>query len=374
MIKTPNLIIGAGPAGLGMAGGLRQAGLDFEIVEQSSHVGNSWRNHYDRLHLNTVKQFSFLPHLPLPDAYPTYPSRLQMVDYFDTYAATFKIKPHFKETVVATEKKAEYWIITTQTGKQFQSKNLLVASGITRIPNMPTWKGQDQFKREIIHAKSYKNAMPYKGKKVLVVGLGNTGAELSLDLSEHGCETYLSVRGEVSIVPRDLLGHPVQLSSIQLAKLPFGIGNWLGGLFAKLYLGNLRKYGLKYSKLSPIDFLRTTGKAPILDIGTVQQIKNGKIKIMPEIDCFHETGVTFKNGETKEIDAVLLATGYQAKLDDFLGNIDGFLNRNGLPRRPIGTGQHKNLYFIGFNGLQLYGIFGSIRTDAKTIIASIKDK
>ena len=84
--------------------------------------------------------------------------------------------------------------------------------------------------------------------------------------------------------------------------------------------------------------------------------------------------MTFKNGETKEIDAVLLATGYQAKLNDFLENIESLLNRNGLPRRPIGTGPHKGLYFIGFNGLQLYGIFGSIRTDAKAIIASIRGK
>ena len=104
MQRIKNLIIGAGPAGLATAGRLRKAGIDFEIIEKSQAVGNSWRNHYDRLHLHTVKQWSHLPHLPFPKEYPTYVSRQQLVDYMDAYAREFSIKPRFGEEVVQIKK------------------------------------------------------------------------------------------------------------------------------------------------------------------------------------------------------------------------------------------------------------------------------
>jgi len=373
MIQTPNLIIGAGPAGLGIAGSLRKEGINFEIVEQSQNVANSWHNHYERLHLHTVKQLSHLPHLPFPEDYPLYVPREKVVEYFINYANTFQIKPHFGETVVAVKKEGDHWMTTTQSGKQFQSQNLLVATGVNRTPNIPTWKGQDAFKGEIIHARSYKNAKPFAGKKVLVVGMGNTGAELALDLSEHDCETYLSVRGPVSVVPRDLNGRPVQLTSIQLAKIPFGIGDWLGNFIRGIYLGDLSKYGLKTPKLSPAKQLKVTGKTPVVDIGTVDQIKAGKIKVVPEIDAFSDTSVTFKNGETKELDAVILATGYRAKLHDFIENLDGLLNKDDLPKQAINDGPNKGLYFIGFDNYKLGGIFGIIRTEAEAIVKAIKE-
>lgn len=373
MVQTPNLIVGAGPAGLGIAGSLRKAGIDFEIVEQSEKVANSWHNHYDRLHLHTVKQLSHLPHLPFPESYPLYVPRAKVAEYFETYATTFNIKPHFGETVMAIKKEGGHWVTTTQTGKQFQSKNILVATGVNRVPNIPTWKGQDTFKGEVIHARSYKNATPFAGKKVMVVGMGNTGAELALDLSEHDCETYLSVRGPVSIVPRDLNGRPVQLTSIQLAKIPFGIGDWLGNFIRGIYLGDLTKYGLHAPKLSPAKQLKVTGKTPVVDIGTVEQIKAGKITVMPEIDYFSEMGVTFKNGTTKELDAVILATGYRAKLKDFMENIDGLLNKDDLPKHAFSEGAHKGLYFIGFDNYKLGGIFGIIRTEAEAIVAAIQE-
>jgi len=348
MITTPNLIIGAGPAGMGIAARLRKMGIDFEMVEQSQHVGNAWHHHYDRLHLHTVKQLSNLPHLPFPDDFPLYVPRAKLVEYFDQYAKQFQLKPH-------------------------QSQNVIVATGVNRIPNIPNWRGQEQFKGTLIHAKAYKNATPFKGKKVLVVGMGNTGAELALDLSEHDCETYISVRGPVSIVPRDLNGRPVQLTSIQLAKLPFGFGDWLGNFIRGLYLGDLSKYGLNAPKLSPVQQLKRTGKTPVVDIGTVKQIKAGKIKVMPEMDTFDAKGVLFKNGERKDIDAVILATGYKAKVGDFIADTTGLLNGDNLPKQAILEGKNKGLYFIGFDNYKLGGILGIVRTESEMIANHIRE-
>ena len=373
MINTPNLIIGAGPAGMGIAARLRKMGIDFEMVEQSQNVGNAWHHHYDRLHLHTVKQLSNLPHLPFPADFPLYVPRERLVEYFDLYAKQFQLKPHFGQTVTAVKKKGNDWHTTTADGTQFQSKNVIVATGVNRVPNIPTWPGQEQFQGTVIHAKAYKNATPFKGKKVLVVGMGNTGAELALDLSEHDCETYISVRGPVSIVPRDLNGRPVQLTSIQLAKLPFGIGDWLGNFIRGVYLGDLSKYGLNAPKLSPVQQLKRTGKTPVVDIGTVKQIKAGKIKVLPEMDSFDANGILFKNGERKKIDAVILATGYKAKISDFIADTTGLLNRDNLPKQAIFEGQHKGLYFIGFDNYKLGGILGIVRTESELIANHIRE-
>ena len=372
MITTPNLIIGAGPAGMGIAGQLRKRGIDFEMVEQSQNVGNAWHHHYDRLHLHTVKQLSNLPHLPFPDDYPLYVPREKLVDYFDQYAQHFKLKPHFGQSVDRVKKVGKDWSTITKDGTKFKSKNVIVATGVNRIPNIPSWPGQEQFQGTIIHARDYKNAAPFKGKKVLVVGMGNTGAELALDLSEHDCETYISVRGPVSIVPRDLNGRPVQLTSIQLAKLPFGIGDWLGNFIRGIYLGDLKKYGLKAPKLSPVQQLKKTGKTPVVDIGTVNQIKAGKIKVMPEMATFDASGVLFKNGERKDLDAIVLATGYTAKVGDFIADPTDLLNRDNLPKQAIFAGKNKGLYFIGFDNYKLGGILGIIRTESETIANHIQ--
>ncbi len=372
MLTTPNLIIGAGPAGMGIAGQLRKRGIDFEMVEQSQNVGNAWHHHYDRLHLHTVKQLSNLPHLPFPEDYPLYVSREQLVDYFDQYAQHFKLKPHFGQSVNSVKKVGKEWTTITKDGSKFKSKNVIVATGVNRVPNIPSWSGQEQFQGTIIHAKNYKNAAPFKGKKVLVVGMGNTGAELALDLSEQECETYISVRGPVSIVPRDLNGRPVQLTTIQLAKLPFGIGDWLGNFIRGIYLGDLKKYGLNAPKLSPAQQLKETGKTPVVDIGTVNQIKAGKIKVMPEMDTFDASGVLFKNGERKDLDAIILATGYTAKVSDFLADTNDLLNRDNLPKQAIFEGKNKGLYFIGFDNYKLGGILGIIRTESEMIANHIQ--
>lgn len=371
MIKTPNLIIGAGPAGLAIAAGLRKQGLDFEIIEQSQKVGNSWHKHYDRLHLHTVKQLSHLPHLPYPEEYPLYVPRQQVVEYLSNYAKHFEIHPHFGETADLVKKFNDHWQTRTKNGKEFESENVIVATGVNRIPNIPHWEGKDKFKGSMIHAREYKNAQPFAGKKVLVIGMGNTGAELALDLSEHDCETYISVRGPVSIVPRDLNGRPVQLTSMKLAKIPFGLGDWLGNFIRGIYLGDLSKYGLQTPKLSPAKQLKVTGKTPVIDIGTVHQIKAGKIKVAPGIASFYETGVVFEDGKEQELDAVILATGYRARVTDFIEKAEGLLNKDALPKKSISEGEHKGLYFIGFDNYKLGGIFGIIRTEVETIMADI---
>ncbi|MEZ4888423.1 MAG: NAD(P)/FAD-dependent oxidoreductase [Chitinophagales bacterium] len=371
--KTPNLIIGAGPAGLAVAGRLRKMNIPFEVVEQKDKIAWSWTNHYDRLHLHTVKQLSALPHLPFPKEYPTYVPRLDLVKYYETYAQTFDIQPHFNTSVTSIRQKANnHWLVETNTEKSFEVENVVIATGINRIPNFPTWKGQKSYQGQIVHSRNYKNPAPFAGQKVLVVGMGNTGAEVALDLSEKGIDTYISVRSPINFVPRDVNGRPVQLTAKQLAKLPFGLGDWLGMQIRKIVIGDLTKYGIPMSKMNPTVQLTTTGKTPVIDIGTVAQVKAGKIKVLPDIDYFYETGIAFKNGERHGFNAVIACTGYRSQLEDFLETTDGLLDKYDVPKQVVGIGDFEGLYFVGYDNYKLGGILGTIVTDSETVAEAIK--
>ncbi len=374
MQKIENLIVGAGPAGLAIAGRMRHQKIPFEIIEQQREVGSSWRNHYDRLHLHTVKQLSALPHLPFPTDYPIYVPRAKVVDYLDQYAQHFSIQPIFKTSLEKVQRQDDNWLVQTDTDRTFLAKNVILTTGINRVPNIPTWQGQEAFQGKIIHSRAYKNPTPFLGAKVLVVGMGNTGAEIALDLAEKGVDVTVSIRSPICIVPRDVNGRPVQLTAKTLAKIPFGIGDWLGTQIRRFIIGDLTKYGVPLSTMHPTVQLRETGKTPIVDIGTAQAIKDGKIKAMGDIESFSEEGIRFKSGEQQAFDQVILATGYRANLVEFIPEIASQLDKYQLPKSPIGEASLNNLFFVGFDNYQLGGILGIIQSESKKVVEVIKER
>ena len=202
--------------------------------------------------------------------------------------------------------------------------------------------------------------------------MGNTGAEIALDLSEHDVPTHISIRSPINIVPRDLNGQPVQVTSKRLEKLPWGLGDWLGSKIRALYFGDLKKYNIEPSKMYPVVQLRETGKTPVIDIGTVAAIKAGKITVVRDIDHFTRTGVQFKTGEHLEFDQVILATGYRAKVEEFLEKGKELLNEHQIPKGPVADAFHKGLFFVGFDQYKLGGIFGTIFTDSEKIVEEIR--
>ena len=365
------IIVGAGPAGLAIAACLRKEGIPFLVLEQSEHIANSWHQHYDRLHLHTVKAFSHLPFLPLPEDYPLYVSRKQLIEYFEAYAAHFDIKPLLGQQVKAIRRMGDKWQLETSSGQVFTAPRVVMATGVNRIPNIPHFKGQETFTGEIVHSRSYKNATPFQGKKVLVVGMGNTGAEIALDLSEHDIATWLSVRHPVNIVPRDAFGRPTQLTAMKLAKLPHWLGDRLGILLRALTVGNLSKYGIQTPDMPPSKQLRVTGKTPVIDIGALDQIKKGKIQVVPGIERLEPEGVVFRDGRKIAVDAIILATGYKAGIQDFLDQTEGLLDRYEVPKYLAGQDDYTGLFFLGYDNYSLGGILGIIRRDAPVVAEAI---
>lgn len=370
--KVNILIIGAGPAGLAVAGRCRKLDLPFEIIEKSDKIALSWHDHYDRLCLHTVKQYSHLPHLPFPDSYPLYVPKSDLIQYYEQYAQHFNINPVFKQTVTAIKKTAsQRWIVQTDAERTFDAKHVVVATGVNRVPHSPNWEGQEAYKGLLMHSRTYKNTIPFLGKRVLIIGMGNTGAEVALDLVEHDVETCISVRSPLIIVPRDFRGRPIQLTAKKLAVLPFGLGDWVGAQVRKMVFGDLTKYGLPMSKVSPAVQLRKTGKTPVIDLGTLAHIKSGKIKILPDIKGFHSKGVILPNGTLQDFDAVILATGYRAQIEDFVESGEQLLDKFGLPAQVIAAGYHKGLYFVGFDNYKLGGILGTIYKDSEIAVETI---
>lgn len=363
------VIIGAGPAGLAMAGMLRKAGIDFEIIEATDRIAHRWHNHYDRLHLHSVKRLSHLPHLEFPDDYPRYIPRLKLIEYLEDYAKQFRIEPKFNTVVSSIERIENQWIIRTNTG-EMTSDAVVMATGINRIPNIPWISGQETFTGEILHSIAYKNAEKFRGKRVLVVGMGNTGAEIALDLAECKVGVGVSIRGKVSVIPRDFLGRSVQETGKLLAKLPYFIGDRIGALSSALVYGNLKKLGLPITAEFPAKLLRTQGRTPTIDLGTIKEIKKGNISVFPGIRRIEGGEIIFEDGNREAFDAIILATGYFAKLDELLESASTF-DKHGEPLdRPVMEGKH--LYFIGFDKYKLGGILGTLESDGQEILKDLQ--
>lgn len=312
------VIIGAGPAGLAVAACLIRSGIHPVVLEQAESVGASWRNHYDRLHLHTSKKVSALPHLPLPRSLPRYPSRDQFVEYLELYSRTFGIEPEFGERVTDAGRVGGAWRVTCESGKQLQAENLVIATGTNHIPHIPIWAGRNSFRGMVIHSSEYRNGAPWRGQRVLVVGFGNSGSEIALDLFEHGAKPTLSVRGVANTVPRDLFGIPISILGRYSGRLPPVITETLFNPLLRFRVGDLKRIGLTPPPDGALTHIRKTRRVPMIDVGTTARIRTGGIAVRPGIERFTETGVVFSDGRQEEFDAVVLATGYRPGWDRFL--------------------------------------------------------
>jgi cation diffusion facilitator CzcD-associated flavoprotein CzcO len=206
---------------------------------------------------------------------------------------------------------------------------------------------------------------------VLVVGLGNTGAEIALDLCDRGIEVAISVRGAVNVVPRDVLGRPTQLTALALARLPPRIGDPIGRLLRRLTVGDLTRFGIRPPDVAPLEQLRRYGRTPVIDIGTVDRIRAGRIAVFPAIERFVPGGVVFVDGRESPFDVVILATGYRARLEALLPDARELLDEDGTPTVVVGAGAHAGLYFCGFDNHQPGGILGTIVGESATIAEAI---
>ena len=368
------LIVGAGPGGLAIAGQLRERDVEFDIIEKGTRSGEAWHNHYDRLHLHTVRELSHLPGSPFPATFPRYIPKALLAEYYETYARERAITPQFKTELVSLERTDGRWHAATLDGPTFSATHVVLATGVNRVPNRPTYPGQETYTGNLLHSRDYRRPQPFTGGQAIVVGMGNTGAEIALDLCEHGIPTALSVRGPVNAIPRDVLGRPTHLTARTLGKLPPWLAGPIGSALQKLTVGDLAKYGIEAPEIAPIEQLRRYGKTPVVDVGTIRRIKRGDIAVFPAIAQFDHDTVTFVDGRSLNPDTVILATGYRPQITDFLENCDSLLDHNGMPAQVVGEGPYRGLYFTGFDNYQPGGVLGTIFLESERIADAIVER
>lgn len=204
LVEGP-LIVGAGPSGLATAACLKQKGIQSLILERAECIASLWQfKTYDRLRLHLPKQFCQLPFMPFPSDFPTYPTKQQFLGYLKAYADYFKLKPVFNSTVIRAEwdERCEFWKVKSVKDEkvivEYFCKWLIVGTGENAEEIVPQIEGLEIFEGPVVHTSSYKTGGVFRGKKVLVIGCGNSGMEVCLDLCNFNASPHLVVRNSVS--------------------------------------------------------------------------------------------------------------------------------------------------------------------------------
>nr|AAK74069.1 flavin monoxygenase-like protein floozy [Petunia x hybrida] len=368
------IIIGAGPSGLAVSACLKENGVPSLILERSDCIASLWQHKtYDRLKLHLPKQFCQLPLFGFPDNFPKYPTKRQFISYLESYAKHFSINPKYKQAVQVAEfdHVSGFWKVQTQNFQYF-SKWLIVATGENAEPVIPNIQGMDKFKGPVMHTSLYKSGTEFNNQRVLVIGCGNFGMEVSLDLCRHNAIPHMVARNSVHILPREMLGISTFSMAMALLKcLPLRIVDKFLLLVANLTLGNTDKLGLRRPKTGPIELKNATGKTPVLDVGALSQIKAGKIQIVHAVKEITKIGAKFVDGKEGEFDSIILATGYKSNVPSWLKGTE-FFTEQGMPKTPFPNGWkgENGLYTVGFTRRGLLGT----ACDAKNIARDIGDE
>jgi indole-3-pyruvate monooxygenase len=317
-----------------------------------------------------VKRHSSLPFSPWPRATPRYPSRDEVVQYLERYVEAQRIAPRFGVEVRRVARDTDHFVVETGAGR-LTPRFVVVATGYNGVAVRPEFPGLATFAGTVVHSGSYKNARPYVAKRTLVVGCGNSGAEIALDLAEQGVDVAMVVRGPVHVVPRDVVGRPSQETSIMLSRLPVAVRDALVAPVLRMAVGDLSRWGIVRPAVGPNRLIEETGRIPILDVGTIAQVKAGWIRVVPGIEEVLTDRVRFADGRTEAFDAIILATGYRPGLERFIDGFASASDERGRPRRFGEETEVSGLFFVGFRN-PATGALREIAREAPRVAAAIR--
>jgi putative flavoprotein involved in K+ transport len=338
------VIVGAGSAGLATAALLRRDGLDPLVLEAGPEAGAAWRERYDRLRLHTPRLLSGLPGRRIPRRFGRWVRRDDLLEYFGDYAASHGIEVR---TGTRVERIDPGWQLAT-SGGPIEAATVIVATGYNGVPFVPDWPGRSSFGGELIHSSQYRNPSPFRGRDVLVVGAGNSGAEIATDVADGGAShSRLSVRTPPQIVRRATAGIPAQLIGIGIRKLPPGWVDPFSIAQRKLSIPDLAAQGLPRPEHGIRTSFLATGTTPILDVGIVDAVRRGRVEVVAAVERFDGGDVVLADGSRLAPDAVIAATGFRAGLDALVGHL-GVLGPRGLPAKTDGEPVLPGLWFVGF--------------------------
>ncbi|MGW7556934.1 flavin-containing monooxygenase [Streptomyces rimosus] len=368
----PVYVVGGGPGGLATAAALGAHGIRAVVLEKADAVGASWRGHYDRLRLHTTRRLSGLPGLPIPRRFGRWVARDDVVRYLEQYAEHHHLEIATGVEVRRMDRAAGGgWVLHANGGRELAARTVVIATGYNHTPHLPDWPGRDDYPGELLHAGDYRNARPYAGKDVLVIGTGNTGAEIAVDLAEGGAaRVRLAVRTAPHIVRRSTAGWPAQATGILVRRLPPRAVDRAAHVMRRLSVPDLSAHGLPmpdtglYSRV-------LEGAIPVQDVGLIDAVRDGAVRPVAAVTSFDGGTVRLADGDAIEPEVVIAATGYRRGLDNLVGHLD-LLDTRGRPRT---HGAHTlpsapGLHFTGYTN-PISGMLRELALDARRIARAV---
>lgn len=345
-------VVGAGPAGLVMARALLAEGVPFDWFEKNDDVGGIWDMDapgspmYSSAHFISSKTLSAFVGYPMPEDYPDYPSWRQIRDYIRSFARDFGLYDHVTlgvAVVGAEPLPGDRWRVQLSTGDVREYDGLIAAPGVTWHPNLPEIAGAADFGGDLRHSVTYRDGLEFRGKRVLIVGAGNSGVDIACDAARNADAAFLSVRRGYRFLPKHIFGLPTDALLTGAVDPPRGVS--LAGDPAQLVdalVGDLTRLGLP---APDHDLLQSH---PILNTQVLHYLQHGDLVAKPDIVRLTATGAVFADGSEEQLDLVLLATGYQYLLP-FLD--DSLITwRSGHPQLYLNVFSREldSLYVLGF--------------------------
>ncbi len=353
------VVVGGGPGGLAVSQQLTVCGLRNIVLEKGTFPGWMWAQTYDSLCLHTGKHLSALPGMPFAGDTNLFPSRAEFLSYLESYTERFSLPLATGVEARALKQNDGLWQVETNEGT-YAARAVVAATGIMSSPVLPNLPGMSAFKGELIHSALYRRP-DFAHKRVLVVGIGNSGAEIAVELASAGARVAVSVRSGANVVPRSVAGIPTQYLGWGVSWLPRRVQQRLTRLFG--HVGAIVRGG------NPIPRKRELSNCPdvsLIGLKLANAIQSGSIALLPGIAGLYADGASFADGSQLEFDSIVFATGYRAAMEWMGSYADrdecGFAKR----RDRIRSLAYPDLYFIGHNYDGRGGLY-NIAVDAKRI-------
>ena len=342
------VVVGAGPAGLAVARELQHHhGISVLIVDRASAPAMAWRTRYDNFRLNTNGFMSHLPGQRIPWSAGRWPTKEDMVRYFDRYVQRHRLRLRLGCTVNRIDRSEAGWVLDTSTGS-IAAKAVVLATGNYRTPTVPAWQGLGDFTGTLIHSADFVNAWPHQGRDVLVVGSGNSAADIAVQLADSGAgQIWLSVRTPPHLVRRAMGPIPSDLIMEMFSWLPASAVDPLARRFIRQLWGDLSAYGLREPPLGLKATIEQRGRIPTLADELVDHVRGGRVDIVAAVDALDGDRVLLADGSALRPQVIVAATGFHSDLDGMLGHL-GVLNQRGKPRGGFSSHLGEGMFALGY--------------------------
>ena len=360
------LVIGAGPAGLNCAFYLRQQGISYKVLDRAELIASTWDSLYPSLRLNTSRFFSHMPHKRFPLHYGIFPTGRQYHDYLAAYQAEQQFNIEFGVSVECVEPVNGGWRVDTHAGSAWYPV-VINATGRFNNPFSAQIPGLDEFQGEVLHTHDYTGPDAWKDRRIMIVGNGPSGTDLAIELGQdRGTDNpvLLSMRTGILLGRRYPLGLPKHAWMMLAEWLPEALRRKLMGFIGRIDFGDISRYGIKTPEPG-----QASGAAATRGPELIDAVRSGQVRCVDGPARFHEHSVTLDDGSTHEIDAVILATGYQPALA-YLTHLDLTPDSQGWPERY--NSRNYDLNYAAFEQGGTYGVGPKIDAQMQPLLREIR--